>query len=104
MKKLLPVVLFAFAVLATGCTFNTSNGGYTTELTTGNFKNVASLKKGTACRRLLFNILPIPFVEGETDSVVDAIKEGKISKVVAVDQEHINYVVIGKRCTYVYGN
>ena len=103
MKKI--IIFLTFFI-----TFSCQN--YSTEYNSQEKINVNSLseiKKGEACSKNLFGGFTVPYI-GETairlsgdQSVITAIKNGKIQSIYAIDKYSKNYFFYSKRCTVVYG-
>ncbi|MFT6332775.1 MAG: hypothetical protein ACJAW3_001122 [Lentimonas sp.] len=107
MKKIYSttIILLTFIFLQS-CT------GYSTNLNEMETLQVSStneIKKGESCSRNLFGGFKLPYV-GDTaiklsgdESVISAIKDGKLTSVYAVDKSTRNYFLYSRRCTIVFG-
>ena len=94
-------VLFAALVMATlgltGCVSHHFNGGYTTDIQSIDFAHTR-FRLGSACRNY---VLGIPF--GGEDRFIQAVQNGRISKVQFTEDRVENYLIFGRKCIDVYG-
>tara|TARA_B110000259_G_scaffold16921_1_gene17913 strand:- start:3371 stop:3778 length:408 start_codon:yes stop_codon:yes gene_type:complete len=93
-------------VFITSCTSYSTNYN---ERQSIDLEDIDSIKKGEACTKNLFGGIDFPFIgdiavklSGE-QSVVDALKNGNITKVYSVDYYVIHYLFYSTKCTIVYG-
>ncbi|WP_298449230.1 TRL domain-containing protein [uncultured Marinobacter sp.] len=90
---------FVAAILAvglSGCSAVAMNSGNTADLNQVDFQK--EFKTGEACETSVLLFGPFGY-----SSVVDAAKNGGISKVEVVEQRFNSYILFGQRCTVVYG-
>ena len=99
MNKLLIAVLVA-ALLAGGCSIQTSPAVNSVDLTKVDFSDAKSFKEGEACGIYLFGLFG-PFM-GDA-RIIDAVKSANIKKISVVDYRNAYYVLFSKNCVVVYG-
>lgn len=98
MKKTL-AILASISLLAS-CTYKyTPATSSMVNLTDYEIGNINSLKTGEACAT---SFMGIPSFESST-SVIDAMKNGGISKIKLVDKKVYNSFFVYKQCTVVHG-
>lgn len=81
------------------CSFSSTPMSNTVNLSNQDFSNPETIKEGSSCSYYLFGILG-PFGDKK---IVDAIKDGGITKVMAVDYSIGYYIIVGSSCINVYG-
>jgi len=71
---------------------------------------MSEIREGKSCSHNLFGAFSLPYF-GDTaiklsgsESVIDAIKNGNIKNIYAIDQIRKNYLLYSKRCTIVFGH
>jgi len=101
--NLITSIIILMSVLLSSCTT------YQTTLKKENIKNIDNLKKGQSCSHNIFGGFSVPYL-GDTairingdESVISAIKNGKIKEIYAVDKLKKNYILYSKRCSIIYG-
>lgn len=101
--KLIFLMAFILLMLLNGCTT------MTTSLETDHRIHRDHLKKGKACVVNLFGGFTIPYFKDTSirlsgsDSIRDAIVNGKIDLPVIIDKTKKHYIVYSRKCTIVYG-
>lgn len=81
----------------------------TTELQTKDIINRKILKRGESCVNNLFGGFTLPYFKdttiklGGSNSLMEAINNGDINKVVIIDRAKKHWVFFSKQCTVVYG-
>lgn len=99
MKKTL---LLCSLILATfglsGCVSHHLNGGYTTDIQSIDFARTR-FKMGSACANYLFGVIPL----GGEDRFIQAVQNGRISRVQFTEDRTENYLILGRKCIDVYG-
>lgn len=99
MKHFMYAAFLAAVVLTSGCIYRQTPASNLNYLPTVDFSRIDEMKKGIACETDLFGFLSL---EG-SQSVVDAAKQGGLSKVLLVDRDTTWYILWTKTCTVVYG-
>lgn len=94
MKKVF--IATALALGLSGCSAVALNSGNMTDLNQVDFQK--EFKTGKACETTVLLFGPFGY-----SSVVDAAKNGGISKVEVVEQRVKSFILFGQRCTIVYG-
>ncbi len=80
------------------------------EMETLNMSEMNEVKEGRACSNNLFGAFSLPYF-GDTairlsgnESVINALKNGNIQNVYAIDKSTKNYILYSRRCTIVFGH
>ena len=89
MNKLLIAVLVA-ALLAGGCSIQTSPAVNSVDLTKVDFSEAKSFKEGEACGIYILGLFGPFFGDAR---IIDAVKSANIKKVSAVDYKGYSYVI-----------
>ena len=103
----IPYLLSVFALLfATSCTTYSTTYNERQKI---NIDDVDNIKKGKACTQNLFGGIDFPLVgniavrlKGDK-SVIEALKDGNITEVYAIDRSVEHYLIYSEKCTIVYG-
>ena len=94
--KCLAYTTIIFTALLVGCTTATPTV-HIVNLTDANL--TVELKKGESCEKYYLLI----FGPVGNKSVIDAAKQGKVTKIKSVDYATEEYGIYSKNCVYVYG-
>ncbi len=97
-KSVLGAVLLSAMLGLTGCVSHHMNGGFTTDIQTVDFAHTR-FRMGSACANYLFGVIPL---WGE-DRFIQAVQNGRISKVQFTEDRVENYIIFGRKCIDVYG-
>ncbi|MCP3922556.1 MAG: lipoprotein [Desulfobacterales bacterium] len=97
MKKIILVISLLFIV--TGCSTVYSPASNNVNINEVDFSRIDEMKQGIACSYFIFGFGPF----GET-RLTQAIKNGSIKKVKAVEYENAAYPFYSKSCICVYGD
>jgi hypothetical protein len=80
------------------------------EMESLNMAELSEIKEGKSCSHNLFGAFTLPYF-GETaiklsgdESVIAALRNGKIQNVYAIDKTKKNWIFYSKRCTIVFGH
>jgi hypothetical protein len=95
MKKAIATAVLTLGL--TGCSAMNMNTLNNTDISDVDFSQ--EFKQGEACETTILFFGPFG-----SSSVVDAAKNGGVSKVEVVEQEFSSKILFGQRCTIVYGS
>lgn len=97
MKKLF---LFLTCIIAlSGCSATHAPSLHTIEIKDVDFSKADQIKEGKSCGVSLFGLIG-PFGDAK---LVDAIKDGNISKVVSYDVNYRHFILFSRSCFRAYG-
>jgi expansin (peptidoglycan-binding protein) len=88
----------ALAATISGCVTTFTPVVNQTDISTVDFSKVSSMKQGESCAKWYFIFGPFG-----TESLVEAVKNGNISKVEIVDYKHESGFLTFSRCIVAYG-
>jgi hypothetical protein len=106
-NKIFALITIILLAALTSCT---SYSTQLNEMESLNMSEFNEIKEGKSCSKNLFGAFTLPYF-GDTaiklsgsESVILALKNGKIQNVYAIDKINKNYILYSKRCTVVFGH
>ncbi len=103
MKKTFLLTAICLAMFGlSGCVRHELSLAHTTDISTVDF-GATRFKKGTSCANYLFPFIFGGLPLGGEDRFLDAVQDGRISRVKFAENRETSYIVFGQRCIDVYG-